>query len=78
MEGDEYQYQTEHVAEVVAGIRQQRQRVLRPAYEGFDTHKQQVQDNAEDKDAVHGGGHDVMMMVTVMVMLVVVMVMMFV
>jgi ferritin-like metal-binding protein YciE len=74
MEGNEDEHETEHIAEVMTSIGQQRQGILCPAYEGLNANKQQVQYDTEDEDAVHAGWHHVVMM---MVMTVVVVMMMF-
>ena len=69
LEGDKHEHEREHVAQVVARIGQERQRVLPESYAGFDTHEEQVQKDAEDVEpdlvrliAVCEGGWGVVVM----------------
>ncbi|MDT4866525.1 hypothetical protein FQZ97_1013830 [compost metagenome] len=57
------QHQPSHIAQVVAGVGQQRQGIDPPAVKGLDRHKGQVQPDADGEGPVEVGGRVVVVMV---------------
>ena len=67
LEGDQYQHEREYVAEVVAGIGEQRQRPFEKSDGCLHAYEQEVQRDGKDEDAVERGHLRGVMVVVMMV-----------
>ena len=69
LKGDENQHQTEHVAQVMACVGEQRERILKEPYQCLYPNEEQVKYNRKNKDAAKRCHFPPMMMVVMMSMM---------